>query len=267
MGQAARNPSRSVAHARWLAAALVLSSPGAARAFDPFEIQVYDGTADEPGNAGLELHLNHWRGSQPGAAPVLPLDRQTHVTLEPSIGVLPYLELGAYLQSALLADGSFDFAGAKLRVKLVTPEGWDEHWRLGANVELAGVRAKFESGRWGGEIRPIVAWRSRWLLVAMNPILELDLSSAGWREGPAFAPSVQVLFAVPDVVGLGAEYYTELGPLAHLGRDASTQYLFGVAQLLANAGWELNLGVGFGLTDASERVIFKAILGHALFAR
>jgi hypothetical protein len=259
------------AHASRIAAAalaaVLVVTPGAAWALDPFEIQVYDGTADEVGHAGLELHLNHWRGSQPSAPPVLPLDRQTHATLEPSYGVLPFVEVGAYLQTALLADGSFEFAGAKARVKLVTPEGWHEHLRLGANFEVSALPERFEAGRWGGEIRPIFAWDTPWVLVAANPNLELDLSSAGWRQGPALAPGVQVLVKIPDRVGLGAEYYAELGPIAHLGRDATTQYLFGVAQLLANAGWELNLGVGFGLTSASEHVVLKAIVGRELFAR
>jgi hypothetical protein len=240
--------------------------PGVAHALDPFEIQVYDGTASPPGHAGLELHVNHWRGSQPGAQPVLPLDRQTHMTLEPSLGVLPFLELGAYVQAAVLADGSLDFAGAKLRAKVVTPEGWHEHLRLGINFELSGLPRKFEADRFGGEIRPIIGWDDRWFIVAANPNLEVDLTNAGWRDGPGLAPSVQALLKIPDVVGIGVEYYAELGPMKRIGKDPTAQYLFGVAQLLADLGWELNVGVGFGLTDASEDVIVKAIVGHELVA-
>jgi len=41
----------------WIAA-LVALLPRPARAVDPFEIEVYDGTANQPGMPGIELHLN-----------------------------------------------------------------------------------------------------------------------------------------------------------------------------------------------------------------
>jgi hypothetical protein len=41
--------------------------------------------------------------------------------LEPAIGITDWWEAGFYLQTALLADGSFDYAGSKLRTKFVIP--------------------------------------------------------------------------------------------------------------------------------------------------
>src|SRR5579872_6461056 len=105
----------------------------AAHGGDPFEIQVYDGTANAPGVPGLELHLNDWAtGNRDATPPEVPLHGQFHATLEPSLGLLPFWEIGAYLQGAVRTDdGVATFAGVKFRTKFVTPPGWDEHWRLG----------------------------------------------------------------------------------------------------------------------------------------
>ena len=51
-----RSPTNPVSAASL--GALFFVFPARARAVDPFEIQVYDGTADAPGVPGLELHLN-----------------------------------------------------------------------------------------------------------------------------------------------------------------------------------------------------------------
>jgi hypothetical protein len=68
-----------------------------ARAVDPFEIEVYDGEANEPGAPGLELHANAVpSGRRESIAPELPLNHQSHFTLEPSLGLLPWWELGGY---------------------------------------------------------------------------------------------------------------------------------------------------------------------------
>ena len=117
---------------RLLLAALLVSLP--AFALDPFEIQVYDGTANAAGAAALEVHLNS--------------NDRAHMTLEPSYGVTSWWELGAYVQGALLSDGSLDYAGAKLRSKFVTPPGFDEHFRFGINLEVSLLPRAFDASRW-----------------------------------------------------------------------------------------------------------------------
>src|SRR2546426_10548065 len=117
-------------------------------AFDAYEIQVYDGRADEQGQAGLEVHLNRPRGGT------------LNVTFEPSYGVLPFWELGGYLQTS---DGRYE--GAKLRTKFVIPEGWHPHLRLGLNAELARI----PNEGWGGGMRPIGPWEDRRVRVAAQP--------------------------------------------------------------------------------------------------
>ncbi|MFI5307976.1 MAG: hypothetical protein ACHQ53_11515 [Polyangiales bacterium] len=243
-----------------------LLAPAAAHAADPFEIQVYDGTSNAPGVPGLELHANRvMSGVKTADAPELPSNHQTHLTLEPSLGVTHSWELGAYLQSALLADGRFDFAGAKLRSKLVSPPGWDPHWRIGVNVELSYLPPKFERSRTGLELRPIAAWENDHWLFAANPIIGLALGRPGRSDGPTFEPALMALYKWPGSISAGIEYYSDLGAVGRGFSSWSQQahYLFEVVNLLAVERVELNLGVGEGLTHASDPITIKLIAGYA----
>src|SRR6185369_10236763 len=175
---------------RIAAAGVSLSWAGTAGAVDPFEIQVYDGTADPPGAPGAELHLNTVpSGRKMADGPELAPDRQTHFTLEPSFGVAPFWELGAYLQTTLRPDGAFTYAGAKLRSKFVTIPDWHPHWRLGVNLELSLLPEAYDRDRWGTEVRPIAAWEDDLWHLAFNPILDTSLAGAGAEDGPSFEPA------------------------------------------------------------------------------
>jgi hypothetical protein len=238
---------------RWAALSVALVTPArAARAVDAFEIQVYDGTADAPGQAGLEAHLNYIAsGLATATPPELPPHHQAHFTLEPSYGVLPIWEVGGYFMTALRGDGTFDVVGGKLRSKLVTRPGWSAHARLGLNVELSWVRAEYEADHWGAELRPIAAFDAKYLLAAVNPIVGLSL-----RDGAAsFEPAAMAVVPIRSVASFGLEYYGDL--------TARQQYLYQVANLIAFRSFELNAGVGEGLTAASNAVVVKVIVGHA----
>jgi hypothetical protein len=247
----------------WLGASSVLVS-GEARAGDAFEIQVYDGTANAPGVPGLELHLNYWpTGHRASDPPQLPLNGQLHATLEPSIGVLPFWELGAYVQSALRADGELDWAGVKLRSKFVTPPGWHRHWRLGINLELAYLPPAYDRDRWGTEVRPIAAWQNDDWLFVFNPILDQPLAGQVASSGPTFEPALKAWRAIGPVA-VGLEYYGTLGPLASpLPLRQEEHLVYEVLDVLSLPRFELNAGVGEGLTPASAGLVFKAVFGYS----
>ncbi len=238
----------------------MLARPPRARAVDRFEIQVYDGTAESPGEPSLELHLNGVPvGIATATPPELSPNHQTHMTLEGALGLTRVWEIGAYLQSAVLADGAFAFGGAKLRSKFVTPPGWRPALRLGCNFEVSWVPSSFEADRWGAEIRPIIAWENpRWEFAA-NPILELSFTGAA----PAFAPALMALFKIAGKVSLGLEYYGDIGPISSPASLSEQQhYLFEVVNLLAIPDLELNAGIGQGLSHGSNDLIAKVIIGY-----
>ena len=231
---------------------------------DPFEIEVYDGTSNAVWVPGIELHLNSWAtgNRRDYEAPEAPLHGQIHATLEPSLGITPFWELGGYLQAAWRTeDGVVDWAGVKLRSKLVTPESFHPNWRFGVNLEISYLPSAYDHDRWGSEVRPILAWHNpRWLF-ALNPILDQPLAGADAKYGPSFDPATKIAVTVGPVA-LGVEYYATLGPLgAILPWSRQEQQIFEAVDLLAVPHLELNLGLGEGLTADSAGVVFKTIVG------
>jgi hypothetical protein len=229
-----------------------------ARAADPFEIQVYDGTANDPGKFGLEVHTNFVAsGLRTAEAPEYPQHHQAHLTFEPSYGLTEWLELGAYLQFAVRDGTEADFAGFKLRAKLVTPHGFSEHWRLGLNFEFSRLPATYDRARNGGELRPIVAWESDRFLFAANPIVGLAFDGGGLQLEPAAKALVKF-----GHLGLGLEYYSSLGSVTGFSAFREQEHaLFQVLDIVDLEPLELNIGVGEGLTRGSNNLVFKVIFG------
>jgi hypothetical protein len=244
----------------------VASTTADAFALDPFEIQVYDGTANAPGVPGLELHVNYVAsGVKTAVPPELPQDRQAHLTLEPSIGVLPWWELGGYFETALRADGTFDYAGVKLRSKFVTPPGWDAHWRLGVNVEVSLLPERYDRDRWGTELRPIAAWENERWHFAINPIVDTSLAGPDGSAGPRFEPAAMAVYKLPmAALSAGLEYYADLGPFGGISPLREQEhYVFEVVNVLSVPRLELNAGIGEGLTPGSNALVAKVIVGYA----
>ena len=251
--------------------AVFLIAPNA-RAVDPFEIQVYDGTANQPKQFGLEVHWNDVaEGRKTGDAPELASNHVMHTTLEPSYGLTSWWELGAYVQSALRPDGEIDFAGVKLRSKFVTPPNWSEHFRLGLNVELSAIPETYDRGVIGAELRPIAAYDSEHLLLAVNPIVTFGFEHGEASDGPRFEPAGTAVVKIAGTLGVGAEYYGALGPFSgFLPLRDQEHYVYEVVHVLSERDIELRLGVGEGLTDASNPLVFSVILGSTFdtaFAR
>jgi hypothetical protein len=231
---------------------LLLALAGAsAWAQDPYEIQVYAADILEPGTPGLELHLNHARASS--------ADFSTHLTLEPHLGIAPWLEVGMYFTSVFKADGRFDFSGVKARVKVGLPERLGGLLGLALNTELNFGGGLPEEGM-GLEFRPIVDLDLPLFYFALNPIVTVAF------DGPTlgFEPSVKANVKLGPVVQLGLEYYGGLelvparGPL-----DQEAHRLFGVVDLewkVGGVSFSLDAGAGYGFTGA-EKFFLKTIFG------
>jgi hypothetical protein len=98
------------------------------------------------------------------------------------------------------------------------------------------------------EIRPIAEAHFGKFLLIGNFAFEKPFSGPGTHKGVTFAPSgeaeyVKLLWWLSPAV----EYYGDMGAVSDLP---------GVKHQL-----ELNLGVGFGLTDASNATFVKTIVG------
>lgn len=239
---------------------------GEATAALPDEVQVYTDDLEAPGERGIELHVNTTPSGN--STPSYPGEITTHhglrVTPEISWGLGRDMDWGVYLPFARSAEGDYYFAGPKLRLKwlpLRPAEGQSGAF-AGVNGELAYVQEKFVQARRTLEIRPILGWRGGEWLAAVNPTVGFDL--AGEEQGVAtFHPSLKLSRGIGGKRALGFEYYADFGRLSHLApREEQEHTLYLVLDTEATAGKlpGFNIGVGRGLTTATDRWTIKVIV-------
>jgi hypothetical protein len=65
-------------------------------------------------------------------------------------------------------------------------------------------------------------------------------------------------------LAIGLEYYTDLGPLRHFSTFNEQQHnLYAVVDFKIGR-FDVNAGVGYGLTHGSDRLMYKMIIGTDL---
>jgi hypothetical protein len=236
-------------------------APVSALAQDNFEIQVYDSETAGPGQFGLETHLVWLAAGSTVTSPdgQTATDNQFHLTFEPHLGIGSWVELGAYLQTAVVPHFGYEYAGFKVRAKLRLDEKLAGHIGLAVNFEVSSVPRRFEAAVWGSEIRPIIDGRWGLFYSSFNPIVAVDFN--GLDAGlPQFQPAAKVAFDVVGSLALGAEYYGAFGPVTNfLPLSESTNRLFAALDFTSDY-FDINFGVGYGFTGP-EKWLVKCILG------
>lgn len=254
-------------------ALLVLLASGTARALDLAEIQVYQSEVNRPGQFGLEVHTNHTiRGQkQVEYEGHIPPHGVTRLTLEPALGVTEWLELGLYFQALHAPDAGFQWAGAKVRAKLVVPSRLTGRFMLGLNVEVGRIPHNVEVDGWANELRPIFGYKDGWLLASFNPIIGYAFTGDE-RMKPHFEPALKGWINTQRGFALGVEYYAGLGLFSRgFAPLREQEHLALVAFDLAEPagrddddGWELNVAFGHGFGPATAQDwLLKTIVGKA----
>ena len=243
------------------AAAVVLAGFAPAKlAAAPEEIQVYTDDINEPGEFGLEMHVNYVIDGfrAPQYAGQLPTQHVLQVTPEFSYGFAKNWDAGLYLLSAVAPDGNVYGNGAKLRVKYIAPASGAFFW--GVNFEIGNTSRRVSEANTNVELRPIIGWRSEKWLVSFNPIIGVAVSSDNGHE-PSFKPALKVSRSVGEGVQLGSEHYADMGGIHHIPPfNQQDQMLYAVVDVQKKA-FDINFGIGRGVTGASEKWVAKMIVG------
>ena len=162
---------------------------------------------------------------------------------------------------AFRADGTFDFAGLKLRFKMRWPEKLWGVLGLALNQELSMTRRDYEANELGWEVRPVIDFEWKRLYLAVNPIVAVPLG--GVTSGvPEFEPSFKGAVRAVDFFSVGAEYYAAFGPINRAVAVVDQSHrLFGALDFEWKYGrqlYDLNFAVGYGFTGP-EKWIAKLI--------
>lgn len=242
-----------------VAALLLLTAVPSLAAAD--EIQVYTEEMDDPGQFGIETHMNlAVRGSKVPAYPgEKPSNHMLQITPEFSYGVTKSLEAGLYVPFAIDPHGNSYNNGLRFRLKTIAPRDDDSPYFWGMNTEVGYATRRVSESYWGMELRPIVGYRGHDWLVAFNPILDMSLSNNISRQ-PNFEPALKITRKATTDLSAGVEYYGEYGPLRHiLPAGERAHYLYAVMDFETN-GMDINFGIGRGFDNAGDKWVAKAII-------
>ncbi len=240
--------------------------PGAVRAQDNYEIQVYGASLVPAQRTMVELHSNFTADGR-GAVldSLLPTEHAFHETLEVTHGFTPWLEVGFYVFTSLRDGNGWSWVGDHVRPRLAVPESW--HWPVGVSLsmEVGYQRRVFSTDTWTWEIRPILDQQlGRWYW-ALNPALEKALAGENAARGWEFSPNAAVSYDLSRQVTAALEYYGALGPVSGFDPAPEQQHqLFAAVDLNVSPRWEINLGVGRGFTSSTDRLLLKTIFGYRL---
>lgn len=247
-----------------LGLALALPSLSAAQAD---EIQVYDGGLAAPGSLNLTLHNNFIaRGlTTPAFSGAVVADKSWNGVPEFALGLTEWFEAGLYLP-LYSHDRSMGFGldGLKLRALFAAPHGDDRKFVYGANVEFSYNAKRWDTTRITSEVRPIFGWHLKKMDIIVNPII--DTAYDGFRN-LEFVPAVRVAWNVAPKWQAAVEEYAALGPVhKFLPRRAQSHQIYAVVDH-AGKTWDVEAGVGVGLTDQSDKLTFKLIVARDLKTR
>ncbi len=229
------------------------------------EIQVYDAAIADKGKANLMIHSNFTpRGQKEPSFPGAVQSNHTFVGVaEWAYGVTDWFEQGLYLPLYSFSpnDGA-TYNGFKLRSLFVTPHADERKFFYGVNFEFSVNQKQWDSRRITSEVRPIVGWHLKPVDIIVNPIM--DTSYTGGFRGLDFAPAMRVAWGVSEKWKVAAEHYADYGQFRDIhGASEQTHQIWAVVN---HEGKTINVetGIGFGLTAASDKVTLKLMLSRDL---
>jgi hypothetical protein len=242
-----------------LAALALLPAP--AHAVD--EIQVYNAEIAEVGQWTIQQHLNYtWIGrTEPDFPGGLIPNHSLNGTPELAYGLTDWWEVGFYAPFAVNSGGQFLSNAGKLRNLFVIPDAAKRDFFYGVNFEFSYTTPPFAQTRYALEIRPIIGVRNKEWEFIVNPIVDVSFGELGEAD---FAPAARLARNLGNDRFIGLEYYADFGKIGDfLPLDQQSHQIFLVTDFKLLDKFDVDLGVGYGLTPGSDRLITKAIIGYA----
>jgi len=252
---------------RWKVSAafiLLLAVALAAKAQDNYEIQVYGYDTVPPQHTMLEFHTNFTAtGPTHYENGLNPTNHAWHETIEITHGFNSWFETGFYIFTAARSGDGWQWVGDHIRPRVRIPESW--HWPVGVSLsnEFGYQRRSFSEDTWTWEMRPVIDKKLGPWYFSFNPTLERSFHGENVHAGVEFSPNLKIGYDFTPKISGGFEYYGALGPLTGFDPvSEQQQQLFPSIDLDLAPQWEVNFGVGVGMTGATDHLIVKSIIGY-----
>jgi hypothetical protein len=227
------------------------------------EIQVYNAEIAKVGQWTLQFHFNYASKGlkEPDFEGGIIPNHALNGTPELAYGVTEWWEIGFYAPYAVDQAGEFSSNAGKIRSLFVTPNAAKREFFYGVNFEVSYATPRFSETRWNMEIRPIIGFRKNDVEFIVNPIVDIGFGNNG---DVTFTPAARLARNFGENFALGVEYYTGLGPLQNFVPFNEQQHNIYAVTDFKVGRWEVNAGIGYGLTSASDRWMAKMIIGTDL---
>ena len=237
-----------------------------AKAQENYEIQVYGSQTQAKHSTIFELHSNYtFNGGKEIAKGVLPSNHSLHETVEITTGITDIFELGFYFFTNYTLGYGYTYVGSHIRPRIMAPAKWKLPVGISLSTEIGYQKSAYSEDTWNMEIRPIIDKQWNNLYLSFNPTLGIALKSKYNNSVPVFEPNLKLSYTFFGNTGLGFEYYGDLGAVSSFEKLRDQGHtLFFVYDLMNNPKWEVNIGPGFGLTSATDRFVFKILLGKRI---
>jgi hypothetical protein len=247
-----------------LICALQLLTVLPARAQDNYEIQVYNFELVDPHHTMIELHSNFTiDGTKTISDGLYPTNHAEHETIEITHGFTDWLEVGFYIFTSERSGQGIQWVGDHIRPRIAIPKKWK--WPVGLSLsnEVGYQRRPFSTDTWTWEMRPIIDKQlGRWYL-DFNPTFDKSLHGQTVGEGFVFSPNVKISYDFTKKIAGGIEYYGSVGPATDFVATRLQQHqIFPAIDLNLSPKWEVNFGLGVGVTASTDHLIAKMILGY-----
>jgi hypothetical protein len=229
-----------------------------------YEIQVYGSDTVPAGRTMVELHSNFTvEGFKTTVAGVLPDEHQVHETVEITQGWNDWFETGFYIFTSMGPGQGYKWVGDHIRPRVRVPESWN--WPVGVSLstEIGYQRPIFSSDTWTWEIRPIVDKQLGKFYLGFNPALERSFHGPSVHQGVGFSPAFKLGYNFTRKLSGGFEYYGSDGSIT--GFDPfylQQQQFFPSIDYDFGPNWEFNFGVGIGVTQSTDHLLIKMIIGR-----
>jgi hypothetical protein len=247
-----------------LGAALLAATGMPLFAQDNYEIQVYGSETVSPGKTMVELHSNFTiEGTKTTTDGTYPTNHQEHETIEITHGFSDWFEVGFYIFTSAQNGKGWDWVGDHIRPRVRVPEKWKWPVGLSLSQEIGYQRRVYSVDTWTYELRPIIDKQYKKWYFAFNPTFDKSIHGLTANQGFAFSPNVKISYDFTKKVTGGIEYYGTVGPVTGAYPiSQQQQQIFPAIDLNVSPKWEINFGLGVGLTASTDHLIAKTIIGY-----
>src|SRR5262249_41452879 len=130
------------------------------------------------------------------------------------------------------------------------------------SAEVGFPREQYEENSVTLELRPIIEKKLGKFQMDFNPVLGRALRGTGTSEGWDFEPGVRFAYETTRKLDLSLEYYGATGPIINpLPKNEQVHQFFPGGDYKLNDNVVFNFGIGVGVTDAGNRLVYKSRVG------